>query len=68
MIHHGPTCLKGPRTKKRSAFRRQRTESKADASFRADLVARVRREIARGIYETPEKLEIAIERMLARMA
>jgi hypothetical protein len=28
------------------------------------LVARVRREIAAGIYDTPEKLQLALERML----
>jgi hypothetical protein len=31
---------------------------------RAELVARVRREIADGTYDTDEKLEIAIRRML----
>lgn len=66
MFQHGPTCLKGPRTKQRPAFRTRR-ESKADAAFRADLVARVRREIADGVYETAEKLDIALERMLARI-
>jgi len=34
--------------------------------FRARLVARVRREIAAGTYETPEKLAAAIEVMLLR--
>jgi len=32
--------------------------------IRADLVARVRAEIAAGVYETPEKLEIALDRLL----
>jgi hypothetical protein len=36
-------------------------------TFRPALVARVRREIQLGIYETPEKLEIAVERMLASL-
>ncbi|MCA9237887.1 MAG: flagellar biosynthesis anti-sigma factor FlgM [Planctomycetales bacterium] len=37
----------------------------ADAGdFRADLVARVRGEIAAGAYETPDKLESAMQRML----
>lgn len=35
--------------------------------YRPDLIARIRRELQLGIYETPEKLEIAIERMLARV-
>jgi|YNPMSStandDraft_1061717.scaffolds.fasta_scaffold01250_7 negative regulator of flagellin synthesis FlgM len=32
--------------------------------IRADLVARVRAEIAAGTYETPEKLAIALDRLL----
>lgn len=31
---------------------------------RADVVARIRSEIAAGTYETPEKLELALERLL----
>jgi len=32
--------------------------------IRADLVARVRREIEAGTYETPERIEAAVERLL----
>jgi negative regulator of flagellin synthesis FlgM len=32
--------------------------------IRADRVAQVRAEIARGAYETPEKLDIALSRLL----
>lgn len=32
--------------------------------IRADLVARVRGEIAAGTYETPEKLDAALDRLL----
>lgn len=35
--------------------------------IRQDLVARIRQEIAAGTYETPEKLELALERMLNRL-
>jgi hypothetical protein len=35
--------------------------------IRHELVARVRREIAAGVYDTPEKLEVALERMLDRL-
>ncbi len=36
-----------------------------DASgFRADLVARIRSEIALGTYETPAKLDAAMDRLL----
>jgi negative regulator of flagellin synthesis FlgM len=31
---------------------------------RADLVSRVKQEIKAGTYETPEKIEIAVERLL----
>ena len=42
------------------------TATAADPNIRHDLVARIRREIAAGTYETPEKLDAALERMLAR--
>jgi hypothetical protein len=61
MTRHGPACLEGPITRKRRCWR----ESSA---IRADLVARVRREIAAGTYETPEKWEAALERLLRRLA
>jgi len=32
--------------------------------IRADLVARVRQEIEAGTYETPERIDIAVERLL----
>jgi hypothetical protein len=35
-----------------------------DAQIRAELVVRVREEIVRGVYETPERLEGAIDAML----
>jgi negative regulator of flagellin synthesis FlgM len=38
-----------------------------DDGFRADLVARVRKEIAAGTYETPAKWEAALDRLLARL-
>lgn len=31
---------------------------------RADLVARVKQEIKAGTYETPEKIDIAVEKLL----
>jgi negative regulator of flagellin synthesis FlgM len=34
---------------------------------RTELVERVRQEIAAGTYETPEKLEAALERLLDRL-
>ena len=38
-----------------------------DPDIRADLVARVRREIAEGTYETPEKWEQALDRLVNRL-
>ena len=38
--------------------------SAAEGDIRADLVARVRNEIANGTYETPEKLDTALSRLL----
>jgi hypothetical protein len=36
----------------------------ADRPFRAELVERIRREIAAGTYETPEKWQAALDRFL----
>lgn len=35
--------------------------------IRTDLVNRVRAEIAAGTYDTPEKMEIALEKMLGKL-
>ena len=35
-----------------------------NASVRTDLVARIKSEIASGTYETPEKLDLALNRLL----
>jgi len=39
----------------------------AGPAVRTDLVERVRREIAAGTYDTPEKFDIALERLLDRL-
>jgi hypothetical protein len=67
MTHHGSTCLKGPRSRKRAHWRGGRTQSPQAAAVRAELVARIRREIAAGTYDTPEKLEIALARLFGRL-
>lgn len=66
MAHHGPICLQGPRSLERYDWQEEK-EHQDDVTFRADLVARVRREIAEGIYDTPEKMEIALDRLLDRL-
>jgi hypothetical protein len=35
--------------------------------FRADLVARVRQEIAEGRYDTPDKWDAALDRLMSRL-
>ena len=71
MYRHGPTCLAGPVTLARpvwgEAFAEPRTDEVDSSKIRADLVARVRREIAAGTYDTPEKLVLALDRLLANL-
>jgi negative regulator of flagellin synthesis FlgM len=38
-----------------------------DQPIRTELVERIRREIAEGTYDTPEKWEIALDRLLNRL-
>jgi hypothetical protein len=40
------------------------TPADDDAPIRTDLVQRIRREIAAGTYDTPEKWEVALDRLL----
>ncbi len=83
MLHHGPSLLKGPISHARSWWVGEDAETApgetaanaatgnspapADGSIRADLVERIRREIADGTYETPEKWDIALSRLLNRL-
>jgi hypothetical protein len=39
----------------------------AEPLFRAGLVEEIRRQIAEGTYETPEKWEAALDRLLDRL-
>jgi hypothetical protein len=67
MHTHGPSCLDGPVSGTRSWWKRQ--DAGGDKTgFRADLVARVRQEIAAGTYETPEKWQAALHRLLEKLA
>lgn len=38
-----------------------------DPEIRVELVARIRREIAEGTYDTPEKWDLALDRLLDRL-
>jgi hypothetical protein len=66
---HFPTRLLRP---SRPAIRKGLCQSGAppearDSSVRYDLVARIRKEIAEGTYDTPEKFDLALARMLERL-
>jgi hypothetical protein len=70
MHNHGPNCLEGPISRGRRCWTRPTARAKcgqAEASIRQDLVARVRREIAAGTYDTPEKWEAALDRLCERL-
>ena len=71
MHTHGPSCLPGPITRDRD---RWSVPSGADSlrnpdglrptvTFRRVLVESIRRQIAEGTYDTPEKFEVALERL-----
>ena len=79
---HNSSCLAGPISQRRTWWQmvdgnmtrdgeNHRGESEIsrddDPDFRADLVARIRREIAEGTYGTEEQLEIALDRLLERL-
>jgi hypothetical protein len=71
MHTHGPSCLPGPITRDpdwwsvpAGADSYLNTD---DPPIRVHLVERVRREIAEGTYETPERLEAALERLLSHL-
>jgi hypothetical protein len=66
MHNHGPNCLDGPISRDRRCWDRSPARAKrgpAEAAIRQDLVARVRREIAEGTYDTPEKWAAALDRL-----
>jgi hypothetical protein len=65
MHRHSPTHLGGPISRSRPVWRR-RPKSAAggpDPNIRQELVERIRREIAEGVYDTPEKWEQALDRL-----
>jgi hypothetical protein len=72
MIRHAPTCLDGPLTKDRSWWVAPEPRgvvvapdsNATENEFRPDLVRRVRAEIAAGTYDTPEKWDLALSRLL----
>ncbi|HKI38637.1 MAG TPA: hypothetical protein VKA46_42710 [Gemmataceae bacterium] len=76
MHSHGPSCLPGPLTRDldhwslpagADSFLNTDGARHAAGPIRHHLVERIRREIAEGTYETPEKLEAALQRLLRRL-
>jgi hypothetical protein len=45
----------------------ENTPRKEEGPVRWELVRRVREEIAVGVYETPEKMDLALARLLERL-
>jgi len=69
---HTPSCLEGPLSGTREWWRtlegNNETQSTArEPLFRAALVDQVRREIAAGTYDTEDKWESALDRLLLRL-
>lgn len=80
MYRHVPANLRGPVTRDRDwwkspapagedafVLRPSPDAAPGTPGVRYDLVARVRREIAEGTYDAPEKWDAALGRMLARL-
>ena len=70
MLRHVASCLSGPISKNRRSWKNGTQAPgppRDETRVRTELVERIRREIAEGAYETPEKLQIALERLLNRL-
>jgi hypothetical protein len=72
MQSHGPCTLKGPVTQQREWWQRAKRKPSHPKTgvvpgIRIELVQRVRRAIAAGTYDTPEKLAMALDRMVQRL-
>lgn len=72
MFQHGSSCLAGPVSETNDWWRSRRRTSKPrrkkqpDSPIRRELVERIRREIAAGRYDTAERLEKALMRLIRR--
>ena len=69
MRTHSPKCLDGPISGGRDWWRTasQPPPGTPEPPFRADLVEEIRRQIAAGTYDTPEKWEAALDGLLDRL-
>jgi hypothetical protein len=64
---HQARRLEGPITKDRPWWHAAEAAAAEGTLFRSALVEQIRNEIAAGTYETPEKLEAALERLLGSL-
>lgn len=77
MQKHGTTCLKGPVRGSKTWWqmgaeqpevpatpKKRQRRSSGGAGVRKDLVDRVRQEITDGVYDTTERWEAALDRLL----
>ncbi|MAT68803.1 MAG: hypothetical protein CMJ58_04700 [Planctomycetaceae bacterium] len=60
----GPSASRGADEVQFSAAAEEAANAAEAGEFRSDLVARVRAEISAGTYETPDKLDAAMQRLL----
>jgi hypothetical protein len=67
MYRHGPCTLQGPVTLDYPWWMPRKPRKRSTAAIRADLVARVRQEIADGAYDTPERWDAALEKLARAM-
>jgi len=73
MHTHSRSCLEGPVSVTRDWWRdvavteNPLTSNEREPMFRAALVDQIRREIAAGTYDTPEKMDLALDKLLRRL-
>jgi hypothetical protein len=71
MTTHAPCALKGPVTLERPWWAkpaRKRRRKPSTSRIRTALVARVRREIASGTYDTPDKWNKALDNLFCQLS
>ncbi len=83
MHEHGPNCMEGPIRGNNAWWRalgpqqvpgeqpakttRNKSNKAEEKGIRKELVQRIRGEIAAGTYDTPEKWEAALDRLIGRL-
>lgn len=67
MYRHMPTRPKNPVSHNRLHWLFNPAAEPETEEFRHDLVARIRRQIADGVYDTPGKWQAALERLIEEM-